>query len=151
MSSTVKIILALVAVMFLGIVGVGVAGYMWIESNSEQLKQQGEAIKAEAEKYGREHNQNHCVGASLKKLDRCDGIICRAKVGVFLSHCLEHSQVVPGFCDSIPHSNDIMGTVTWSLKVCTDVGRAGDQPCARLMRSMQKHCDGEDEAKPVVE
>lgn len=145
MSTTWKVILAIVGAMFVLGAGTCVAGYVWFKNNADDLRAEGERIAIEAGEFAAAHAQAECVDESLQRSDACEGgalggAMCRGMVGAFLSHCLAQARATEGLCDGVPAGDDIFAVSQWGVQRCVDLGRAGDQPCAQLMTKVAVHC-----------
>ncbi len=145
MSTTWKIIIAVVVGFFLLAGGTCVAGYMWIDKNAGKLKEEAKRIQAEAGEFAAAHEQRECLDESMTKSDACEGgalggAMCRGKVAAFLQECLRHARETPGLCDGVPAPDAILELSKWSVQRCVDMGRAGDQPCAQLVSKVAAHC-----------
>jgi len=133
----------LLIIFLIGVVLVALAiflGYRWFRAHEGELREQGQAVVAEAENFGRGKDANACVDESFVRLRRCDGFICEAKTKIFLENCVRTSTVPPGFCDNIPKSSEVLATVTWALNECSRRGMENDKPCTRLVRGLQEIC-----------
>jgi hypothetical protein len=131
-------------ILFIGIAAVALAvffGMRWLRSHEGELRDQGRAVFAEAEAFGRGKDAEACVSESLARLRRCDGFICEAKTKIFLGQCVKSSNVPPGFCDGIPKRSEILPSVTWALNECARRGLANDRPCTRLIGALQEACE----------
>lgn len=146
MNKTVKIILIIIGCFFL--LGLGMCGacYVWFEQNKEQLKAEGEKLRAEADAFAKTADQDGCLKETFRRQSQCDpgelaGAICRGKEMAFFSACLEKAAPTAGFCDDVPKRDQIMELVTWSLKRCDTIGRPGDQACAKTFQQVAAYCE----------
>jgi hypothetical protein len=146
MSTTVKVILAIVGFLFLMVAGTCTAAYLWFDKNKERLKADMEKVVAEAETYGKAHEERECLTAALERVDGCpkgavDGAMCNSTAGVFLDRCLGVARQSEGFCEGVPPQQEIMEGVTWAVGVCEGLGRGGQQPCGQLVTKVIPHCE----------
>lgn len=136
-----KIILGLIVACTL-LCGVGVGGVVWwFDRNRAELKGKGDAALADGRAFGAGKPAQECVAEALDRSRKDDGILAGAMHKLFLRACLETSEVPPDFCAGIPPRGEIIKTATWSLDYCAAQGLAGDQPCTRLVQSLQEHCE----------
>lgn len=145
MSTTWKVIIAVVVGFFLLAGGTCVAGYLWIDKNADKLKAEAERIQAEAGEFAAAHEQHECIAESMRKSDGCEGgalggAMCRGMVSAFMQECLRQARESPGLCDGVPAPDAILELSKWSVERCVQMGRAGDQPCAQLISKIAVHC-----------
>lgn len=145
MSTTVKVVLAVVAFFFLMIVGTCVGGYYWVKNNKDRWKAEAEGVMTEAVAYGKSHEERECLEASLTRLDACKGgalgaAKCHAMAGMFLDRCLPEARASAGFCEGVPPVGEILEGAQWSVGVCEGLGRAGQQPCGQLVSKLIPYC-----------
>ena len=115
----------------------------YLRSFQQDMEHSGEGLREEALSFASNHDQSACVDDALRRTDACGAdlnIMCHAYAGVFLTECLGGASPVAGFCDGVPVTSDVMDSVAWSMRVCAARGRPSEQPCTRLMQSIQRHC-----------
>jgi len=133
----------LLIVFMMGVVLVAVAIYLgvrWLREHEGELREKGRAVVTEAENFGRGKDANACVDEAFARLHRCDGFICEAKTKIFLENCIRVSNVPAGFCDNVPKRSEILASAKWALEECARRGMANDQPCTRLIGTVQEGC-----------
>ena len=140
MPTWLKVVLIVLALLFVLAAVVAVLGYRWVQSHAGELKADATKIKAEATEFARGKEANACIDETFARLDRCDGIICEVKTKIFLQNCIEASTVPAGFCASVPKRGEIMATAKWTLAECARRGRPNDQRCARVIPALQDYC-----------
>lgn len=140
MPKWVKVVLIVVIVGFVLVVAGVVVAARWIKRQGTVLKQQGEAVIAEARTFGEGKDGEACIAESLNRLKTSSGFIEEAKVKVFLQHCLGAATVDPKLCEGVPKPTEIMATAQWTLDECTRRGWANNQRCARVIGALQMHC-----------
>jgi hypothetical protein len=116
-------------------------GIRWFRSHEGELREQGRAVVAEGQDFGRGKDAEACVAESFARLKRCDGFICEAKTKVFLQHCVSTSNVPPAFCEGVPRRSEILASATWALEECARRRLANDRPCTRLVGALQEACE----------
>lgn len=116
-------------------------GIRWFRSHEGEFREQGRAVMAEGQDFGRGKDAEACVAEAFARLKRCDGFICQAKTKVFLQQCLSTSNVPPAFCDGVPKRSEILASATWALEECARRGLANDRPCTRLVGALQEACE----------
>ncbi|MEQ9504439.1 MAG: hypothetical protein RIT81_46710 [Deltaproteobacteria bacterium] len=152
MSTTWKVIIGVIAGMFLLGAGTCVAGYVWFQNNAEDFKAKADQVAAEAGEFAAAHEQSECIDESLRKSDACEGgalgaAMCRGMVSAFLAQCLDQARQTEGLCDGVPEADDILGVSKWAVQRCVDLGRAGDQPCGQLITKVSVHCSVQSSSK----
>jgi len=140
MPTWLKVILIILAVLFLGFATVAFLGYRWMKSHAGELRADAAKIKSEATEFARGKDANACVAESFARLDRCDGIVCEVKTKIFLQNCLEVATVPDDLCASVPHRGEIIATAKWTLAECARRGRPNDQRCGRVIGALQDYC-----------
>lgn len=131
------------------ILGIGIAlaalavflGVRWFRAHEGELREQGRAVIAEGQAFGRGKDAEACVAESFARLKRCDGFICQAKTKVFLQHCVSAANIPPEFCAGVPKRSEILASATWALEECARRGLANDRPCTRLVGALQEVCE----------
>jgi hypothetical protein len=142
--------IAAVVVLLLGLTA-GAGWLLWqkyggqvkgvVQEQGQRLAKQGQVAEEEGRAYAKGRDQQACLTKSLSTVVACDGILCEAMQRIFLKGCLETAKPVAQFCTDVPASSAVMKSAIWSLSVCDAQGHADSQPCTRLLRAVQKHCD----------
>jgi hypothetical protein len=119
-----------------------IAGFaLWLNANKGRLAEMAKESEQAAQAYGAEHDQEECLGEGLRKIDVCDGIMCRANAKVFTERCIIHARPTSGFCDGVPATGEIMKTVAYCQNQCTKRGRKpDDQNCSQIMQAVAPAC-----------
>lgn len=146
-SKGVKILLLVLGLCFLGMIGVGVAGYLWVDANKDRIKEGVIEVGDEAKAFGEKTDQNGCMTEGRARGKACGafGPMCEAKVLMFLRVCLDYAKPVPGFCDGVPPESDIVGSATWALEQCGAADAVTNNRCSRLQQARQGYCEARDE------
>lgn len=140
MPTWVKVVLVVVGVGFLLLVIGIVVAARWVKSRGAQLQEQGKAVIAEAEAFGKGKDGEACMAEALNRLKSAEGFIGEAKTKVFLQHCLQAATVAPEMCEGVPAPTEIMKSASWTLAECERRGWPNNQRCARLVGALQVHC-----------
>ncbi len=127
-------------VLVLGVL-VFVGGYFWLKTQGPKLREKGEAAMAEGAEFGAATDNEGCLEESLVRFDLCgSGFTCHVMNNVFVQACLEESAPVAGFCDGVPASDSITGSVAWRLEQCEERGLGGNF-CGNFFGQIQEFCD----------
>ena len=141
-----KILVALGGFGCFALVACGVGSFFVYSSCSDwatRARTEGVRVQGEADTYATAHDQTDCIAEGHRRDDACGAdteFTCHAEAGVFLSRCLDRATPVPGLCDGVPRSTEIMDSARWGLAQCPGQPDGG-QRCARLMQSVQRYCD----------
>lgn len=135
-----KVILIILAVIVIGVAAVGVVGYRWVKAHANELQADAAKMKTEAAEFARGKDANACVDETLRRLDRCDGIMCELRTKIFLTECARASNVPADFCANIPNHGQIMDTAKWAVAECARRGHQNDQRCTRVITGLQDYC-----------
>ena len=135
-----KVVLIVVLVGFVLVVAGVVVAARWIKRQGTVLKTEGEAVMAEARKFGEGKDGEACIAESLNRLKTASGLMGEAKVKIFLQTCLSTATVSPKTCEGIPKPSEIMKSAQWALDECARRGRPNDQRCTRVINAIQVHC-----------
>jgi hypothetical protein len=138
--TAVKIGLGVTAGLLLIVFGTCGAGYLWLQSNSEELREAGKAAVREGQAWGRGKTGADCVNEGLTRLASVSGVVAEATNKVFVEACLKVSHVDDAFCMGVPPRNEIMQSATWALERCAALGKADDPACTRLVGAIQERC-----------
>lgn len=140
-SKGVKILLVVLGLCVLGLVGIGVAGYVWFDRNKEELKASVEAVQAEAKAYAARADQEGCMAEGRRRADECGALDlgCGIRASTFLRFCLDDAAPSEGFCEGVPAKGEIMDGSRWILAQCSDRGGDSDR-CRRLQQVRQDFC-----------
>ena len=141
MPTWLKIVLAFVGI---GLVGGGlvIGGFVWwVSANKDDLAREGKAAMTEGTEYGRTHTKGECVDEGLRRLDACGsvGFVCEATNKMRMQACVRASTQ-GDVCEGVPGRDEIMKGAMWASDECRRRGRAGSQPCGRLMQGVQEVC-----------
>jgi hypothetical protein len=134
-------IMILVAIGGCVVFGAGSAlAYRWFKGNlagwSESAKVQGDAGAA----FGKGKASDACVAEAVRQLRISNSFSDELAHKFFLKACLGAATQPAGWCDDVPDKSELLGSVSWSLKKCTEVDMLNDQTCNRLMQTIQEHC-----------
>jgi hypothetical protein len=143
MSKGVKVLLVVFAVCLLGMVAVGVGGYLWFDAKKDDLRAGGAAAEAAGAAFGARADQAACLQEGLRRAESCGGFgpICEAENGIFLRACLGRATPTPDFCAGVPAEGQILESAVWANAECLERGdAAGTSRCARLMQRKQDFC-----------
>ncbi len=125
------------------LVAILIGGFAWwLSSNRDDLKAQGDQIKAEATAFGQGRNGEACLAEGLRQLVACDGLMCKVKTVVFLTACLEAAEPSPSLCEGAPPSDSILDSVKWLRQRFAEVHLDSDD-CQNLFGEIQDFCHGE--------
>ena len=94
---------------------------------------------AEGTQFGKQTDNNGCVERALALDATCSGLTCLVETAVFFSSCLDSSERVPGFCDSVPDTGAILDSVNWRVQQCARLENTSSQ-CPQLFASVQTYC-----------
>lgn len=140
MPTWLKVVLGLLAgALLLCAVGAG-AVYFWVDKNKDRLKDVGQRAHREAEAFAANNDATACVQETLRRLDERSGIVDEAEHKIFLRACLDKAQRPADFCEGVPARGEYIATAEWAVKKCQALGRAGNQPCGRLVQAIQEAC-----------
>ncbi|MCU7958692.1 MAG: hypothetical protein KZQ58_01580 [gamma proteobacterium symbiont of Bathyaustriella thionipta] len=135
-----------VGIIFLLLLLIAAAGYVWWQSNGDELMQSGRQAMQEGRAFAADASQNECVERALLHSQDCSSIVCQTKARLFLQACLNTAEKDSYFCDDVPGRWDIMETVNWSLKLCTDL-QQNNANCPTIVTSISEYCSGKSEAR----
>jgi len=135
-----KIALFILGVLILLGGGCVAAIAMWVQSNLPEIEKMGKVVTAEGEAFGAESDGTGCVTEALRRGDACDGIMCEAGASIFLRSCLDAATVAPEFCEGVPSTDSIIGSVRFRLAKCEEVGASNVDRCGRIVDSIQEYC-----------
>ena len=115
-------------------------GYLWLQSNSDRLQEQGKAIAKEGGGFGLGKDAPACAAEAVRRLVTLDGVVAEATNKVFLESCLKTARVDAAFCQGVPPRNEILQSATWAIRRCEPLGRKNDSACSRLVGAIQARC-----------
>ncbi|MGE0788139.1 MAG: hypothetical protein AB7S26_20880 [Sandaracinaceae bacterium] len=116
------------------------AMFFLMKGAMEDLVATGQETVADAQAFGRGRGSSECIDEAFARHGRCDGIMCQATVGAWLSQCLEVSDRDPALCVGVPPESEIMRSVEWRQSYCTDRGATDVQACGNLIAGIQRVC-----------
>ena len=144
MSKVRVIVLSIIGGLFLlAIVIFGGAAY-WFWQNKDRLAQSVEHVEKEAKEFGSRSNNEGCLNEALARHKRDKSIKGQISTQLFFAVCLNQSEPAPGFCDGVPPKGEIMKSINWTLKKCSDSGLQNDQGCQRMFGVVQEYCHRND-------
>lgn len=141
MPTWVKVVLIVVLVGFVVLVAGIIVAARWVKQRGASLKEEGQAVMAEARAFGQGKDGEACIAEAFKRLETAPGFIGEAKVKMFLQTCLGAANVAPETCEGVPRMSEIMRSAQWSLDECARRGHANSQRCTRLIGAVQAHCE----------
>jgi hypothetical protein len=140
---TSTVIVSIVAVTLGCLAVCGVGGYFWIKGKAGELAAEGPRIKEAGRAFAEGHSARDCVAEGLARAERGNGIIEQAKGRVFMRSCLDAVPDTEELCAGTPPLSEIMASVKWQLRTCTELGAQDQQMCGRVVQGVQDHCHAE--------
>ena len=129
-----------VVLVVLGIVAV-LAGVWWLRQNKDRLLEQGKAVRAEGEAFGRSATASACVDKALETYRGGSGLMRELHARIWLGGCFETATPESALCTGVPPKSEIMRTVAWRLGECSRRGLDGDKGCTRILEELQQYCE----------
>jgi hypothetical protein len=140
MSKTWAIVLSIIGGLFLlGIIAVAGVVY-WVYQNKDRWVQSAEQIVKEAKEFGAKTSNEGCLEEALSRHKRDKSFTGQISTQGFLAVCLQASAPSPGFCNGVPEKGEIIKSVNWTLKKCSDAGLQNDQGCQQIFGAVQEYC-----------
>jgi hypothetical protein len=87
--------------------------------------------------YGRAHAQTDCEPEALRRLERCDGDVCRAGLEYFMITCLRAARPSSGLCADVPAE---LSEALWTINRCATVSRSQPERCYRILDARAFYC-----------
>ncbi|MCG8316365.1 MAG: hypothetical protein MI976_24400 [Pseudomonadales bacterium] len=130
------ILFAILAALFLLWMG---AGFVWWQSNHEEVKKAMSQAVEEGEAIGRDSTDAECLDTYLAIINDCKEMTCSIQNQVFLKTCLENSQYTHSFCQAVPSKESLMTFAKWAAQTCLD--RNIENPnCAAGLQEVSIYC-----------
>ena len=140
MSKVWVIVLSIIGGLFLlAIIAIGGIVY-WVTQNKDRWIHSAEQFGKEAKEFGAKTNNEGCLKEALSRHKGDKSITGRISTQIFLKVCLEESEPSPGFCDGVPEKGEIIKSVNWTLKKCSDAGLQNDQGCQQIFNAVKEYC-----------
>jgi hypothetical protein len=67
-------------------------------------------------------------------------IPCVFRAEAFFEACLEVAEPSDGFCDGVPHPDDIFKTVLYTVRLCKEAERRNLNACAKSIDPLMQFC-----------
>lgn len=141
MSSFLKALIIVLAVVAVLVVLFAGAGFFLWKKHGRELIEEGKQTLAEGRETGGRTDNAGCVSETLVRYSQAQGIAGAIKHSLFLRSCLESSSPTPGFCDQVPKSTELMRSARWKLEQCDASGLSGDDGCNQLFEQVQRYCE----------
>jgi hypothetical protein len=142
MSNWIKAILIFsVCVVLLIIAVVGLGAYWWTK-HKDELVERGLNTRKEGAEFGKKTDDAGCLAEGLRRHRAHHGFSDAILNNLFLGGCFEAARPTSGFCDGVPQTKEMMESVRWRLKKCTDEGLS-DSYCGNLFGEVQKYCESD--------
>jgi hypothetical protein len=148
MSNWIKVILIISVCFVLLIVGVIGLGAYWWSRHKDELIGSAKNARTEGAAFGRKTDAQGCLDEGVRRHKEHHGFSDSILNNLFLGGCFEATRPTSGFCDGVPRSTEMMESVRWRLKRCTDAGLS-DNYCGNLFAEVQKYCDSY-QSKPAT-
>jgi hypothetical protein len=136
-----KVLLALLGAFVLLTVAIGVGGYFYVSRHKDAWVAEAKKVAEEGRAFGEGKEGSQCVDEALRRLRDCNGIMCEARVRLFLSGCLPSAAPSPELCTNAPPRSEVMRSAMWAVNECGRRGMSGSHACTRLMGEVQKYCE----------
>ncbi len=146
MSNWIKaLLISGVCLVLLIIAAIGLGAY-WLSRHKNEILESGMNARKEGAEFGRRTDDHGCLAEGLRRHREHHGFSDAILNNLFLSGCLDATRPTEDFCEGVPRSSEMMESIRWRLKKCTDENLS-DSYCGNLFAEVQKHCDS-DKARP---
>ncbi len=140
MSKTWVVVLSIIGGFFLlAVIAVGGIAY-WVYQNKDKWIQSVDQAGNDAKKFGAQTDNEGCLKEALSRHKQNKSLTGQISTQIFLSICLQESAPSTGFCDGVPKKDEIMKSISWTLKKCTDSSMQNDEGCKRMFGLIQEYC-----------
>jgi len=136
-----KVLLIVLTFVVVLVVGVVVAGVVWLSRNKDALLAKGRAVATEGRDFGRGTDNQGCVDEAISRYEKSPGMTGTISNAIFMRTCLESSRPTPGFCDNVPKQTEFIKTAQWRTAQCRRVGLSLDSNCQNLFTPIQQFCE----------
>ena len=117
-------------------------GFVWWQSNHEEVKQLVDQALAEGEAIGRDSTDQECLDTYLGIMKDCNEMNCTVQNQVFLKTCLDYSSPTGNLCASAPAKDELLDLAKWATEVC--LGNDVENPnCAAGLQEVALYCVGQ--------
>jgi hypothetical protein len=140
MPSWLKIVLAILAVLFALFLVVGFIGFRYLQAHKDEWVAQGKKAQQEGEAFAAGKEATQCVDEAVRQIAGCNGLPCEIRVRLFLGGCLGKATPSAQLCANVPHRSEVIRSAKWSLDECAQRGLPNNPPCTRLMQEVQRYC-----------
>lgn len=138
MPTLLKVLLVIGIVIVVGIVGIVAVGYYFYKNHGKELVSSVQREQREGEQLGRGQSADACMKPSIERARRCDGVICQARVQVFLTSCVASSADPRAICKDVP--SGLLDRGQWAVAECARRGYPNDRACMQLMNALAGGC-----------
>ena len=140
MSTPVKILLGIAAGFALVIGALVAIGGYWFHQHKQELLEGGKEARRAGLAFGQGKPAGACLDETFQRMQQEPGLLKESALRIFLKACLESAEPSATLCSGVPEPDEILASASWSLEACAKRGLANDQPCTRMVRSIQEHC-----------
>lgn len=142
MPTWLKVVLIVIAVLFVCFVAVAFVGWRWVRANRGHLLAEGKAMKTAGEDYGRGRDARQCIDESLRRWAAERDLMGQVRVRLFAEGCMETAAPNAELCASAPPPGEVIASAKWANAECLRRGAADPPACAQVMLVVAKHCAG---------
>ncbi len=136
-----KVTLILGGSLVLSGVALGVLGYQFLWKNRDAVIAKITEAVERGRAFGAGKPYTACVDEALRQVAGDPGFQEEALIRTSLTACLEVATA-DSSCDGVPPTSELMRSTTWAIELCQAHAPRAAQACARVIRELQKHCEG---------
>lgn len=140
MSTGIKVILIVAALVLLLVVSIAGFGVYWWTQHGQGMIERAQNARNEGQEFGRQTDNAGCLNEALTRHRARPNFSDAIANNLFLNGCLETSRRTPGFCDGVPRADEFQATINWQLQRCREANLQ-DNYCGQIFQQVQRHCE----------
>ena len=140
MSTGVKVILIIAALILLLVLAVAGFGFYWWTQYGQRMMEGAQTAQSDGREFGRSTDNAGCLNETLTRHRAHSGFSDAIANNLFLNGCLQASRPSAGFCDGVPRVEEVRATIEWHLERCRQANLQ-DSYCNQIFQQVQQYCE----------
>lgn len=133
------LIISVAVVVVIIALGIGV-GIYWVSVHGGEYVEKSKQSMTDGANFGKGTDNQGCVTETISRYKQDQGFSSAIATQLFFQGCLQASRETPGFCEAVPKRTEIMESVKWQTRQCSQYNLR-DSYCGQIFGQVQTFCE----------